>query len=620
MKQFLFPFLVLFVFLVLPGCSSSAIEVTSTPEPVNIEQPAPTAVAEPEQVESAAPESNTPAANFTDFADAYDLALPSQPFNYANPDLPAHFLTEDVTSLDNTPPDNPVTNEGATLGRVLFYDVNLSSNNTTSCASCHKQAYSFADPLRYSAGFTGHQTGRHSPGISNARYYPNGNFFWDERADTLEQQALMPIIDFVEMGLTLSQLEEKVQQTAYYPALFEAAFGSDEITGEQISFALAQFMRSMVSYQSKYDEGVATNFENFSSQEKLGMELFNGKARCSTCHETHLQVTTKAHNTGLDLLTTDAGVGGVTDDLSEDGAFKAPSLRNIALTAPYMHDGRFNSLREVVDFYNGKVQNHPNLAVELADADNHFLPKKLELETAERTALVSFLRTLTDDFFVTDEKFSDPFVAIRNDATVQSDATAGDGTALELAETSGTTYIVNTDRSTISWSGSKQVGVTHIGTVGISSGKLVIDNDQLLSGNFVIDMLSIEESEDEARLVKHLQTDDFFNVASFPEAKVEIIEVTPLEEAHTYDVRANLTIKSTTNEISFPATVVYDDENLSGVATIEFDRTLWDIRFGSGAFFSGLGDAIIEDIVGIRVALSANPIEDAASAPEQSGN
>ena len=346
------------------------------------------------------------------------------PYNYEDIDLPDHFLRRQITRLDNTPTNNPVTDEGATLGRVLFYDVNLSANNTTSCASCHAQEDAFADTRRLSIGFDGEETARHSPGLSNARYYRNGNFFWDERADTLEQQVLMPIEDEIEMGMTLPALEIKLQNTDYYPALFEDAFGDDEVTSERISLAMAQFIRSMVSYESKYDEGVATNFNNFTRQERQGMNLFNGQARCDTCHETDIQVATRARNNGLDRTTTDPGVAGVTGNNRDDAEFKVPSLRNIELTAPYMHDGRFDTLEEVVNFYDDDVQNHPNLDRNLQGGrggrGGRNGARNLNLNRNERAALVAFMETLTDHSFVTDEKFSDPFTAT---ATIEVEET-----------------------------------------------------------------------------------------------------------------------------------------------------------------------------------------------------
>ncbi len=358
----------------------------------------------------------------TDFSDI--LNLPSDYYNYANPDLPNHFTTGQVAGIDNTPNNNPVTDEGATLGRVLFYDVNLSGNNTVSCASCHIQERGFADEGAFSTGFQGGLTGRNSMGLANARYYDNGRFFWDERANTLEDQVLMPIQDQVEMGLTLTELVSKIQDQDYYQPLFTDAFGSSDVTSERISLALSQFVRSMVSYESRYDEGlIAVNgdedddFPNFTELENLGKDLFfSNRTQCSNCHETATFSGDQARNNGLDAVLTDLGVGGVTGNNNDQGEFKVNSLRNIALTGPYMHDGRFATLREVVEFYNNGVQNSPGLDNRLRvggggrGGNNNGNVRRLNLNGQEIDALVAFLNTLTDESFLTDEKFSNPFV------------------------------------------------------------------------------------------------------------------------------------------------------------------------------------------------------------------
>lgn len=358
----------------------------------------------------------------TDFSDI--LNLPSDYYNYANPDLPNHFATGRVAGIDNTPNNNPVTDEGATLGRVLFYDKALSANNTVSCASCHIQERGFADENALSIGFEGGLTGRNSMGLANARYYDNGRFFWDERANTLEDQVLLPIQDQIEMGLTLNELVSKIQDQDYYQPLFTDAFGNGDITTNRISLALSQFVRSMVSYESPYDIGlVAANgdedddFENFTELENLGKDLFfSNRTQCSNCHETATFSGDQARNNGLDAVLIDLGVGGVTGNNNDQGEFKVNSLRNIAMTAPYMHDGRFETLREVVEFYNNGIQNNPGLDNRLRDGgggrggNNNGNVRRMNLNTQEIDAIVSFLNTLTDESFLEDTKFSDPFI------------------------------------------------------------------------------------------------------------------------------------------------------------------------------------------------------------------
>lgn len=356
------------------------------------------------------------------------LNLPSTPFDYETLALPSHFTTNSlgplptsVNGIDNTPADNPITNHGATLGRVLFYDKNLSANGTVACASCHQQNKGFSDDAVLSIGFDGGLTGRHSMTLINSRFYQRGRFFWDERAATLEEQVLMPFQDPVEMGLTLEELVSKVQSQAYYPQLFQNAFGTQEVNYDRISMALAQFVRSIVSYSSKYDEGrtlapsPGANFTNFTDEENLGKNIFfqtipNGGGACFGCHTTEAFVSANPgpQNNGLDATsTTDVGAGAVYENPIFVGRFKTTSLRNIELTAPYMHDGRFATLEEVVEHYNSGIQNHPTLSPALTDANGNAV--QLNLSEAEKAALVAFLKTLTDESIANEEKWSDPF-------------------------------------------------------------------------------------------------------------------------------------------------------------------------------------------------------------------
>lgn len=338
--------------------------------------------------------------------------LPATLFNYANQDLPDHYTQPNanlgnVVRTDNTPNNNPITDEGATLGRVLFYDKRLSVNDTVACASCHVQANGFTDSAVLSVGFDGGETGRHSMRLGNARYYERERFFWDERAATLEDQVLQPIQDDVEMGMTLTQLEVKLQAVDYYAPLFVAAFGDDTVTSNRISLALAQFVRSLTTFESEFDEayiaadGDPADFDLvFSAQEVRGFGIFRGRGRCDQCHSTSAHVSDNIHNNGLDIATTgDQGAG--------DQEFKSPSLRNVSVGGPFMHDGRFATLAEVVDFYSDDVQANPNLSNRLRN--NNGTPRRLNLSNAEKADLIAFLETLTDQNFLTDPKFADPF-------------------------------------------------------------------------------------------------------------------------------------------------------------------------------------------------------------------
>jgi len=310
---------------------------------------------------------------------------------------------------DNTPPGNPVTDAGATLGRVLFYDRRLSVNNRVSCASCHQQRFGFGDTARLSRGFAGALTARRSMALGFARLYPNGRFFWDERAATLEAQVLQPIQDAGEMGLTLEALLERLRATPYYAPLFTAAFGTPEVTTDRVSRALAQFVRALLPVASRFDQAFAgapgaPNFAAvFTPQEQQGEQLYRGRAGCARCHGQAAQVMVAPSNNGLDAAPADTGAG--------RGRFKAPALRNVAVRAPYMHDGRFRTLEEVVAFYDTGVQAGAGTDPRLLQGGPGGAPVRLGLTAAERAALVAFLRTLTDDAFLADPRFADPFPA-----------------------------------------------------------------------------------------------------------------------------------------------------------------------------------------------------------------
>lgn len=338
------------------------------------------------------------------------LELPETLFNYAEPELPvglADFITND--------PDFNVTDAGATLGRVLFYDKKLSLTNNISCGSCHLQEKAFADVGKGSVGFEGGVTTRNSLAITNPVL--EDEFFWDLRESDLKSMVLKPIENHIEMGMEdIDKLPGKIKNADYYPELFKAAFGDAEITESRIAESLRQFLSSMLTMNSKWDRG---NWgSNLTAQEQEGMNVFFGQGLCYQCHSGNNfneaegffgpgggWDTRRAANIGLEEHYEDAGLG--VHEANSEGVFKVPSLRNVGLTAPYMHDGRFETLDDVVDHYNENIADHDNLDERLRDWNGN--PWRLQLTEQQQDALVAFLHTLTDDEFVQDKKYSDPF-------------------------------------------------------------------------------------------------------------------------------------------------------------------------------------------------------------------
>jgi cytochrome c peroxidase len=296
---------------------------------------------------------------------------------------------------------NPTTDAGATLGRVLFYDRRLSANDRIACASCHIQSKGFGDTARVSRGVKGH-TKRRSMALANVRFATTGGFFWDQRAPTLEQQVLLPIQDSTEMGAKLQDVVRKLQATDYYPALFNSAFGSPEVTPQRVANALAQFLRALVPTDSPFDRaatyrGTAAVIAPLTPLQRDGFTVFN-RSGCSLCHVTGTLTVFRAMNTGLDSVSADSGAG--------RAMFRPPSLRNVAVRPPYMHDGRFGSLDEVIDFYSSKVNYTPDLDARLRQGAG---VRRLQLTPADREALLAFLNALTDSTFLNATEFSDPF-------------------------------------------------------------------------------------------------------------------------------------------------------------------------------------------------------------------
>ena len=315
------------------------------------------------------------------------------------------------------PAGNPMTVEGIELGRHLFYDPILSADSTMSCSSCHLPELSFADGQATSAGIDGIFGSRSSMSLINIGYVEKG-LFWDGRANTLEDQALAPVEDPIELHDTWENVEQKLRQHPSYPKMFRHAFGindSQEITREMAAKALAQFERTLISSNSKFDKVYLQEAGIFTDSEQRGFEMFFDKgaqgsglpdAECGHCHNEPLMTTDEFFNNGLDSVSSlteflDLGLGGVNQDTFDNGKFRAPSLRNIALTAPYMHDGRFQTLEEVIDFYN-ESPNHINGS----NVDVNIRP--LELTDSQKQDILNFLHTLTDTVFTTNPAFQNP--------------------------------------------------------------------------------------------------------------------------------------------------------------------------------------------------------------------
>jgi cytochrome c peroxidase len=348
-------------------------------------------------------------------------ALPLISYSYADEELDLPFMfrisSEDVIPLwDTQPDDNRTSNAGATLGRVLFYDKRLSSTNTVSCSSCHLQSHGFASPDRFNSGALGVPLKRNAMALANVRYQIHESWFSDMRVHALRDLVLMPIENPEELGNSLELLEEKLAATDFYPALFAAAFGTPHVTRERIARALAQFVQALISYRAKVDRALNPMTNDpwdppsvLNPQELRGFEIFTGAtANCFLCHEEHAQTNVWHANNGLDVVPADPGVQEpALQRTGAAGVFKAASLRNIALTAPYMHDGRFNTLREVIDHYDQGIKDSANLDFILRDVNSQ--PRRMNFTEADKDALEAFLRTFTDDAFLNDPKFSDPF-------------------------------------------------------------------------------------------------------------------------------------------------------------------------------------------------------------------
>jgi cytochrome c peroxidase len=346
-------------------------------------------------------------------------ALPSKPFNY----FTRHAVDDDV----------------ATLGRVLFYDKQLSVNNAVSCGSCHKQEFAFADNVRFNHGFNGLELKRNSPSIQGIRAFAENGFnrsikgipnaanqipvllFWDGRQTNAANMVLNPVVNHNEMNMPdLESLVQKLRGISYYPPLFKKAFGTDLITKDNIAFALEGFICCLNTENPNFSRpfepvlqqpaGTAT----FATLEEAGEFLFHNKYNCAQCHDPSHRggygggdEPSQMFDIGLDQTPIDAGRGGVTNIKGDNGLFKVPTLKNISVTGPYMHDGRFANLGQVLDHYSHGIQQSAGLSRLLKNSDG--TAKQMNILPSEKQAIIAFLNTLRDDDFITSVLYSDPF-------------------------------------------------------------------------------------------------------------------------------------------------------------------------------------------------------------------
>lgn len=303
------------------------------------------------------------------------------------------------------PIDNLQTVEGVALGKKLFFDPILSGDNTQACADCHAPENAFTDPDRFSDGIDGTLGKRNAMPLFNLAWNYDEKFFWDGGTFSLEHQAFVPVSDPVEMKSSWIQLEQELQEHPEYPNLFQQAFGTSTIDSTLVTKAIAQFERTLISSNSKFDKFLLGETE-LTPEELNGFNVFMDEARgdCFHCHgsdKNPLWTDNAFHNNGLDETFTDLGLGRITGDPSDNGKFKSPSLRNLEFTAPYMHDGRFTTLDEVINHYSEGLKNSSTIDP---------LMKKVSqggvgLATQDKADLKAFLLTLSDYEFINNSEF-----------------------------------------------------------------------------------------------------------------------------------------------------------------------------------------------------------------------
>lgn len=303
--------------------------------------------------------------------------------------LPEHFPAP-VYTFGNYPPDP----KKIALGRKLFYDEALSANNSISCASCHKQEYAFSDAGNIvSRGINDLSGKRNSPALFNLAWKPL--FMWDGGIVNLENQAIAPITDLHEMGSTLNDVTSYIQSNNQYVSAFREAFQIEQIGSKEYLIAIAQFMATMVSWQSRYDKYYQGELNALSKDEQKGLKLF--RKYCASCHQEPLLTNFSFRRNGIEVTSIDSGRQRVTQRIEDRGKFMVPSLRNVNLTAPYMHDGRFESLEDVLMNYKSPEN------IEHAD---ELIQTGISFSEGEKDLIILFLKTLDDDEFIKNKQFS----------------------------------------------------------------------------------------------------------------------------------------------------------------------------------------------------------------------
>ncbi|WP_299162608.1 cytochrome c peroxidase [uncultured Tenacibaculum sp.] len=305
------------------------------------------------------------------------------------------------------PSNNPLTEEGVALGKKLFFDEILSKNNTQSCATCHDPKRAFTDETQFSDGVDGKFGTRNSMPLFNLAWNFDERFAWDGKELSLERQALEPVRNPIEMHSKWTNIAQKVKNHAEYPTLFKQAFGTTKIDSTLITKALAQFERTLISGNSKFDQFLLNKVQ-LTPEEKNGFDVFMDETRgdCFHCHGSNnnpLWTDNQFHNNGLDATFTDLGFGKVTGDPNDNGKFRTPSLRNLKFTAPYMHDGRFTTLEEVINHYSTGLKPSPTVDPLMKKVNQG----GVNLTSKDKADLKTFLLSLSDNNFVSNPDFQE---------------------------------------------------------------------------------------------------------------------------------------------------------------------------------------------------------------------